>query len=136
MTKGSGTALLRREDIGEHECREGLSKCTEESLEKDRMGREAAAVSTSESTSTSVLIVCDTCRRSFRRRQDIARHKCQRTRDVRSQATPHTGSVRRPSRAEATTAQLVCGICKRSFRRRQDIARHKCQTTRLRGSVQ
>ena len=59
------------------ECREGLSKCTEESLEKDRMKREAAAVSTSESTSTSALILCDTCRRSFRRRQDIARHKCQ-----------------------------------------------------------
>ena len=58
------------------ECREGLSKCTEESLE-DRTRREAAAVSTSESTSTSVLIVCYTCRRSFRRRQDIARHKCQ-----------------------------------------------------------
>ena len=65
------------------QCREGLNICTKERLE-DRIRREAALTidrhDISSTTTTTTPFVCDTCHSSFRRRQGIARHKCQMTR--------------------------------------------------------
>ena len=64
-------------------CREGLNICTNERLEKDRMRREAASTIDRHETSSTTTItpfLCDTCHRSFRRRQDIAMHKYGMTR--------------------------------------------------------
>ncbi len=104
-------------------CKEGLCRCAEERLEKDKQRRCGKVVT------DAAPFVCDVCHRAFRRRQDmpsiIARHKCQRSRDAGRQAP----SIAAPP---AVPPRLVCDSCGRSFRRRQDIARHKCQTTRHR----
>ena len=63
------------------QCR-GLDICTKERLE-DRIRKEAASTidrHDTNSTTTTTSFVCDICHRSFRRRQDIARHKCRTTR--------------------------------------------------------
>ena len=61
-------------------CKEGLTACTEERQRKRRSahgcGPHAAADAP---TPAAPLLVCLTCSRTFRRRQDIARHKCQTT---------------------------------------------------------
>ena len=61
-------------------CKESLTACTEERQRKRRSahgcGPHAAADAP---TSAAPLLVCLTCSRTFRRRQDIARHKCQTT---------------------------------------------------------
>ena len=117
-------------------CRDGLSACAKERLERDGVRSEGASVGVlgqPETTSPSALFVCDTCHRSFRRRQDIARHKCQRTRDKGRQVIPRGDDD--CSRAVGATGQLVCNTCGRSFRRKNDISRHKCQTIRHRGGM-
>ena len=53
-------------------------------MEKDRARQMGATVAASAgqagAVSATAHFVCDECHRSFRRRQDIARHKCQTTR--------------------------------------------------------
>ena len=123
-------------------CRDGLSACAKERLERDEVRREGTSVDVTgrqpETLPPGALFVCDTCHRSFRRRQDIARHtcKCQRTRDRGRQGIPHGDDGGHCSRAAGVTDQLVCSTCGRSFRRKNDISRHKCQTTRHRGGRQ
>ena len=116
-------------------CREGLSVCTKERLEMESRGmrRVGGGVNVlgrqSETAPPSALFLCDICHRSFRRRQDITRHRCQRTRDKRRQVILPVDETRQCSRATVITDQLVCDMCGRLFRRKQDITRHKCQTT-------
>ena len=59
-------------------CKEGLHQSTQKGMEKEKSRRcgSVAAVQP---------FICEVCHRTFRRRQDIARHKCQRSRDVREQ---------------------------------------------------
>ena len=84
MKKTVGSTLLKREGWRAR-CKEGLDVCTRERLEKDRERQMAATVAASagqaawDSICHCSLCVCDECHRSFRRRQDIARHKCQMT---------------------------------------------------------
>ena len=70
-------------------CKEGLTACTEERQRKRRSahgcGPHAAADAP---TPAAPLLVCLTCSRTFRRRQDIARHKCQTTRPRISRTNP------------------------------------------------
>ena len=62
------------------QCRTGLELCTVKRVQMDRARRNAAISGQRESTPAAANYVCDVCQRSFRRRQDIARHKCQTTR--------------------------------------------------------
>ena len=102
-------------------CREGLSACVKERLERDEMRREVASVGVLgrqlETTFPRALFVCDTCHRSFRKRQDIARHKCHRARDRRGQVIPHVDDAGHCSGAAGFVAPLLCSTCGRSFRR-------------------
>ena len=62
-------------DILRWKCKEGLEACTSKRVEEDRVrGVPSSAVS------GTLGYTCATCHRSFRRRQDIARHKCVTTR--------------------------------------------------------
>ena len=76
------TAQDRR--VWRAECKEGLKKCTQERLESDRRRRATVVASQrqSEHDVVSNHLDCGTCHRSFRRKQDIERHKCQGSRDV------------------------------------------------------
>ncbi len=49
-------------------CREGLATCVKERLDKERVGR-ATDRQADPSSTVNVTSVCDTCQRSFRRRQ-------------------------------------------------------------------
>ena len=60
-------------------CREGLEACTKKRVEMDK-SKHSAAARQEDMTTPSANYTCGTCQRSFRRRQDIARHKCQTTR--------------------------------------------------------
>ena len=71
-------------------CKNGLTTCTEERQKKGRSHR--APTAANDSTPAAPRIVCNTCSRAFRRRQDIARHKCQTTR-------PRGGSHANPGNA-------------------------------------
>ena len=112
-------------------CKSGLTACTSERLEQERSRREAGRQP--EPTPTGAPFTCDTCLRNFKRQQDIARHKCVRSRDEGRLAPRPAGTVMRQSRLCPTTMKLVCDACGRSFRRRQDYTRHNCQMTRHRG---
>ncbi len=103
-------------------CKEGLCACTEMRLEMDRKRRCSYVVA------DTTPFVCEICHRAFRRRQDINRHKCQRSRDA-GRLAPSAPAL------PAVPPQLVCDSCGRSFRRSQDITRHKCQTTRHRSAL-
>ena len=63
-------------------CKEGLDDCTRERLEKDRARQMAATAVASAgqagAVSPTANFVCNECHRSFRRRQDIARHNARR----------------------------------------------------------
>ena len=61
-------------------------------------------------------VVCDNCNRSFRRPQDMARHRCD---SIRSRQTV----------AERINSVIMCSICGRTFSRRQDLSLHKCLPT-------
>ena len=76
------TAQDRR--VWRAECKEGVKKCTQKRLESDRRRRATVVASQrqSEHDVVSNHLECGTCHRSFRRKQDIERHKCQRSRDV------------------------------------------------------
>ena len=60
-------------------CTEGLTTCTEERQKKETNTCGPLAVASTSGPAAPPL-VCPTCSRSFRRKQDIARHKCQTTR--------------------------------------------------------
>ena len=70
-------------------CKDDLTTCTEERQRKRRSahgcGPHAAA---DDPTPAAPLLVCLTYSRTFRRRQDIARHKCQTTRPCISRTNP------------------------------------------------
>ena len=70
--------------------KKGLTTCTEERQKKGRTHSAPAAAI--DSAPAAPRIVCNTCFRAFRRRQDIARHKCQTTR-------PRGGSHANPGNA-------------------------------------
>ena len=57
-------------------CREGLSTRVRERLRAERARRGGSPVVIGPTASQ---LVCDTCHRSFRRQEDISRHKCQTT---------------------------------------------------------
>ena len=120
------TAQDRR--VWRTECKEGLKECTQEQLENDRRRRATAVASLRqpEHDVVSNRLECGTCHRSFRRKQDIGRHKCQRSRDVhQDQREVEQQAQTQPTTAQPTT-QLTCYTGARSFRQRQDLSRHKC----------
>ena len=78
-------------------CKEGLHQSTTKGAEKEK-NRRCGSVAVVQP------FICEVCHRTFRRRQDIARHKCQRSRDVREQGT----NVAKPP-------QLVCDTCGWAF---------------------
>ena len=68
-------------------CRDGLRETTKERLAEDEVRRstrrnDAAAAATGQQSAADTIrpLTCDTCQRSFRRRQDIACHRCVTTR--------------------------------------------------------
>ena len=63
-------------------CRRGFEACTKKRVEMDRAKclSRAAPPGMASQTAPSTLNNCATCQRSFKRRQDIARHKCVTTR--------------------------------------------------------
>ena len=73
-------------------CREGLVEITEHRQERivNRMRAATAAAPSAHPTSP---LVCPTCSRAFRRRQDIARHKCVTTRPRKRTWTGPTGAA-------------------------------------------
>ena len=73
----------REKAVWRRKCRVGLRETTKERLAEDEVRRSvrrkaAAAAATGQqfAADTIWLLTCDTCQRSFRRRQDIARHRC------------------------------------------------------------
>ena len=69
--------IAKERGVWRAQCREGLDTCTKERLE-DRIRKEVASIIDSYDTSsntTTTPFLRDTCQRSFRRRQNIARHK-------------------------------------------------------------
>ena len=62
--------------------KKGLEASTKKSVEMDRAKHQSrsAPSGTANVVTAGNLYECDTCQRSFRRRQDIARHKCVTTR--------------------------------------------------------
>ena len=65
-------------------CKKGLEACTKKRVETDRAKRETrAARPCTAGLAAASVYNCATCQRSFRRRQDIARHKCVTTRPKR-----------------------------------------------------
>ena len=75
------TAQDRR--VWRTKCKECLKQCTQVRLENDRRWHAAAvAPLRPQHDVVSNRLECDTCHRSFRRKQNIERHKCQRSRDV------------------------------------------------------
>ena len=61
-------------------------------------------------------LFCDNCNRSFRRPQDMARHRYD---SIRSRRTA----------AERVNSGIMYSICGRTFSRCQDLSRHKCLRT-------
>ena len=61
-------------------CKKGLHQSMKKGFEKGR-NRGCGSVAAVQP------FICEVCHRTFRRRQDIARHKCQRSRDMRRQGT-------------------------------------------------
>ena len=61
-------------------------------------------------------LFCDNRKRSFRRPQDMARHRCDKIRSKRTAA-------------EGSNTVIMCSICGRTLRRRQDLSRNKCLPT-------
>ena len=72
--------------VWRRKCRDGLRETTKERLAEDEVRRSvrrnAAAAATGQQSAADTIrpLTCDTCQRSFRRRQDIARHRCVTTR--------------------------------------------------------
>ena len=70
-------------------CKKALTTCTEERLGKGRAHSPGPSGATAGASAPAApLLVCPTCSRSFRRRQDITRHKCQTTRPRGSRGHP------------------------------------------------
>ncbi len=69
-------------------CTEGLDACTKNRLEMDQAKRRSAAAIYETDGPSRTGFICDTCQRSFRRRQDIARHRCVTTRPKRRMCPP------------------------------------------------
>ena len=69
-------------------CKEGRTACTEERQSKRSAHGHGPHAPSDTSTPVAPLLVCLICSRTFRRRQDIARHKCQTTRPRISRAIP------------------------------------------------
>ena len=72
--------VSQERDMWREVCRAGLEHATETRLGKDEMRRSNAGRGSQSDAVTSLPFQCDTCQRSFRRRQDIARHRCVMTR--------------------------------------------------------
>ena len=74
--------------VWRRKCRDGLRETTKERLAEDEVRRSvrrnaaAAAAATGQQSAADTIrpLTCDTCQRSFRRRQDIAHHWCVTTR--------------------------------------------------------
>ena len=62
------------------QCRAGLEDATERRLEEDEQRRARKAADHAGVGATAMPFKCDTCQRTFRRRQDISRHRCVTTR--------------------------------------------------------
>jgi len=89
----AGSTWHRTEDTGELHVRRASELCTEERQSKERTQRHGPHATVGPAPPTALLLVCSTCSRSFRRKQDIARHKCQTTRPrSRAQVNPTSES--------------------------------------------
>ena len=72
--------VSQERDMWREVCRAGLEHATETRLGKDEMRRSNAGRGSQSDAVTSLPFQCDTYQKSFRRRQDIARHRCVTTR--------------------------------------------------------
>ena len=72
--------VSQERDMWREVCRAGLEHATQTRLGKDEMRRSNAGRGSHSDAVTSLPFQCDTCQRSFRCRQDIARHRCVTTR--------------------------------------------------------
>ena len=80
-----GSVWHRIEDSGGRAaCKEGLRACTEERQRKERGQRSGFPATVCPSALAASSLVCNTCSRAFRRKQDITRHKCQTMRPRKS----------------------------------------------------
>ena len=73
-------------------CKTGLERVTRRRLEEDDMRRARLAVNANESASEMRPLECATCQRTFRRQQDINRHRCVTTRPHGQRARPPPSS--------------------------------------------
>ena len=62
------------------QCRAALKDATERRLEEDEQRRARKAADHAGVGATAMPFKCDTCQRTFRRRQDISQHRCVTTR--------------------------------------------------------
>ncbi len=69
-------------DLWRGKCKEGLAEVTRVRVREDETRRKRnEAINTGQLARAATLpFKCDTCQRTFRRRQDITRHKCSTTR--------------------------------------------------------
>ena len=71
--------MLKIEAKWHRVCKVGLKGCTKKRVELDRAKHQLVAAPLDNVGQVIASFISETCHRSFRRRQDIARHKCQTT---------------------------------------------------------
>ena len=81
ITESSWYHIAQDSSQWRSKCRDGLDSRTKTRIESDRTKRHRASIitmpgSSTVSNSVDFGFTCPTCKRSFRRTQDIARHKC------------------------------------------------------------
>ena len=72
-------------------------------------------------------LICGTCSRSFRRSQDIGRHKCHR--QPRKEAPVTTHSSCSQQQTGSSSSSYPCGACDRIFSSASGRTRHKCNVS-------
>ena len=83
IEKRSWFSLAQERSSWRGKCRAGLEEATRKRVEEDELKCTANAMRSaggSGSVAATKPFLCDTCLRSFRRQQDIARHRCMTTR--------------------------------------------------------
>ena len=86
IEEGSWYRVAQERGSWRERCCAGLVDATEKRVQEDEVRKRkkpaerSSEVSTQPGEATGLPFKCDTCQRTFRRRQDIARHRCVTTR--------------------------------------------------------